>query len=577
SLTKKKLLPAIQRIQSYKVIDIHADDEVNESDQNHIPFFKIDPKSLVNVVKERSLELLGQLGGVEGVVALVETDAENGIVDGVKNLSCRRNVFGGNTYLMKKPLKGFFYFMVEAFKDTTILIQLVCAVLSLDFKINKAGWTNRWYDGGSIYIVVFLIIGVSTVSNFKQSRQFEKMSKESANIKVDVVKDGRRQEVSIFIIVVRDVVCLKIGDQIPADGLFLSEYSLTVDESSNTGKGDHLDVNWSENLFLFSGIKVVNGYAQMLVTSVGNVYRENSGMAAEFCGSPTEKDLLSRAMFDLGINMEELKLNCGILHVENFNSEKKRNGISMRKKDDEKTIYVCRKGAAEMIVFMCSSYQDQTSVINYIDDTEKVIFNQIIQGMTFKSLRCIAFTYGKVGEGEFGYNDPQLLKKEGHMVAAIRDGTNDAPALKEADIGLSMGIQGTEVVKESSDIILDDNFTYVSAGEIPLTAVQMLWVNLIMDTLGALALAIERPTEDLMEKQPVGRSKPFITNIVWRNLISQVLYQVVMLLTLQFKGEAIFGVNEKVKDTLLFNTFVFRQVLTSSIQENWRRMYLREY
>ncbi|KAF6158064.1 hypothetical protein GIB67_014858 [Kingdonia uniflora] len=65
---------------------------------------------------------------------------------------------------------------------------------------------------------------------------------------------------------------------------------------------------------------------------------------------------------------------------------------------------------------------------------------------------------------------------------------------------------------------------------------------------------------DHMEKPPVGRSKPLITNIMWRNLISQALYQVVMLLTLQFKGEAIFGVNEKVKDTLLFNTFVFCQV-----------------
>ncbi|KAF6158063.1 hypothetical protein GIB67_014857 [Kingdonia uniflora] len=890
SLTKKKLLPAIQRTPSYKVIDIHADDEVNESDQNHIPFYKIDPKSLVNVVKERSLELLGQLGGVEGVVALVETDAENGIVDGVKNLSCRRNVFGANTY-PKKPPKGFFYFMVEAFKDTTILILLVCAALSLGFGINKAGWANGWYDGGSIYIAVFLVIGVSAVSNFKQSRQFEKLSKESANIKVDVVRDGRRQEVSTFDIVVGDIVCLKIGDQIPADGLFLSGYSLTVDESSITGEGDHLDVNWSENPFLFSGAKVVDGYVQMLVTSVGmnttwgevmgsinrdtneqtplqarldkltsyigkigltvaffvlvvllvryftgtskdaeghreylgretkfrdvmnaviliisdavtivvvaipeglplavtltlafsmkrmmsdmamvrklsacetmgsatiictdktgtltlnqmkvtefwlgqnainndslhkislnvlellrqgvslnttgNVYRANSGMAAEFCGSPTEKALLSWAVFDLGMNMEELKRDCSILHVETFNSEKKRSGISMRKKDDEKTIYVHWKGAAEMIVSMCSSYQDQTGVINSIDEAEKVIFNQIIQGMAAKSLRCIAFAYGKVVEGEFGYSDPQLLKEEGlvlfgvvglkdpcrpevksaveacrgagvkikmitgdnlftaraiaiecgilseevgfdngevvegaefrnytpeeraekvniicvmarsspldkllmvqclkqigHVVAVTGDGTNDAPALKEADIGLSMGIQGTEVAKESSDIIiLDDNFTSivtvlkwgrcvynniqkfiqfqltvniaalvinliaaVSAGEIPLTAVQMLWVNLIMDTLGALALATERPTEDLMEKPPVGRSKPLITNIMWRNLISQALYQVAVLLTLQFKGEAIFGVNEKVKDTLLFNTFVFCQV-----------------
>ncbi|KAH1083406.1 hypothetical protein J1N35_023167 [Gossypium stocksii] len=161
-----------------------------------------------------------------------------------------------------------------------------------------------------------------------------------------------------------------------------------------------------------------------------------------------------------------------------------------------------------------------------------------------------------------------------------------------------MGIQGTEVAKESSDIIiLDDNFTSVvtvlrwgrcvfnniqkfiqfqlivniaalvinfiaaiSSGEVPLTAVQLLWVNLIMDTFGALALATERPTNDLMTKPPVGRSNPLISNIMWRNLIAQALYQVAVLLTLQFRGKFIFDVDEKVKNTLIFNTFVLCQV-----------------
>ncbi|KAJ6363172.1 hypothetical protein OIU78_003369 [Salix suchowensis] len=199
----------------------------------------------------------------------------------------------------------------------------------------------------------------------------------------------------------------------------------------------------------------------------------------------------------------------------------------------------------------------------------------------------------------------QALKRKGHVVAVTGDGTNDAPALHEADIGLSMGIQGTEVAKESSDIIiLDDNFASVvkvvrwgrsvyaniqkfiqfqltvnvaalvinvvaaiSSGDVPLNAVQLLWVNLIMDTLGALALATEPPTDHLMHRNPVGRREPLITNIMWRNLLIQAAYQVSVLLVLNFRGRSLLGLEHEtpqrannVKNTLIFNAFVFCQI-----------------
>ncbi|CAI0442211.1 unnamed protein product [Linum tenue] len=199
----------------------------------------------------------------------------------------------------------------------------------------------------------------------------------------------------------------------------------------------------------------------------------------------------------------------------------------------------------------------------------------------------------------------QALRKRGEVVAVTGDGTNDAPALHEADIGLSMGIQGTEVAKESSDIIiLDDNFASVvkvvrwgrsvyaniqkfiqfqltvnvaalvinvvaaiSSGDVPLNAVQLLWVNLIMDTLGALALATEPPTDHLMHRTPVGRREPLITNIMWRNLLIQASYQVVVLLVLNFSGISILRLEHDtkehatdVKNTMIFNAFVLCQI-----------------
>ncbi|KAK6288819.1 hypothetical protein POUND7_000360 [Theobroma cacao] len=105
-----------------------------------------------------------------------------------------------------------------------------------------------------------------------------------------------------------------------------------------------------------------------------------------------------------------------------------------------------------------------------------------------------------------------------------------------------------------------NSITAASSGEVPLTAVHLLWVNLIMDTFGALALATERPTDDLLTKPPVSRPKPLISKIMWRNLIAQALYQVAVLLALQFMGKSIFDVDERVKNTLFSNTFVLCQV-----------------
>ena len=80
------------------------------------------------------------------------------------------------------------------------------------------------------------------------------------------------------------------------------------------------------------------------------------------------------------------------------------------------------------------------------------------------------------------------------------------------------------------------SFIYFYTGEAPLTAVQLLWVNLIMDTLGALALATEPPYDALMERPPVGRKGSFITNVMWRNIVGQAIYQLIFLWVLQFAG-----------------------------------------
>ncbi|KAL5543642.1 hypothetical protein UlMin_007426 [Ulmus minor] len=842
--------------------------------------FGIGPEELASIARSHDDKGFQHHGGLEGIARELSVSWKDGVASA--DLTLRQKIYGSNSFV-EKPPKGFWLFVWDALQDLTLIILMISAVASIGVGIATEGWPSGLYDGLGIILSIFLVVMVTAVSDYKQSLQFRDLDKEKKNIIVQVSRDGYRQKISIYDLVVGDVVHLSIGDQVSADGIFISGYSLIVDESSLSGESEPVEVKEAMPFFL-SGTKVQDGSGKMLVTAVGmrtewgrlmetlnetgdnetplqvklngvatiigkiglafsiltfvvltsrflvgkalhheithwassdalvllNYFSiaviiivvavpeglplavtlslafamkklmsdkalvrhlsacETMGSATCICtdktgtlttnhmvvnkiwisektsltlsdhdqdvlkssvsekasnlllqsifqntssevvkgkdgkkkviGSPTEA-----ALMEFGLHMggdakafdEEFK----IVKVEPFNSVKKQMKVLVEVPNGGGFRAFC-KGASEIVLSRCNKVVNSNGEAVPLSEEHRKNISNVIDAFACEALRTLSMAFKDVKDGSnvdsipdedytliavVGIKDPvrpgvkeavqaclaagitvrmvtgdnintakaiakecgiltedglaiegpafrnmspdemnellpklqvmarsmpldkhtlvTVLKNEFKEVVAVTgDGTNDAPALREADIGLAMGIAGTEVAKENADvIIMDDNFTtivnvvrwgravyiniqkfvqfqltvnvvalmlnFISAcisGSAPLTAVQMLWVNLIMDTLGALALSTEPPHDGLMKRPPIGRNVNFITGVMWRNIIGQSIYQIVVLLALKFWGRRLLNLTGSdattILNTVIFNSFVFCQI-----------------
>ncbi|CAO2207179.1 unnamed protein product [Urochloa humidicola] len=865
--------------------------------------FGVCAEELSSVVESHDIKRLRSHGGVDGVVSKLATSASDGISPEKKRLAARRELFGENRFA-EAAARSFWVFVYEAVQDMTLMILAACALVSLLVGVATEGWPHGAHDGLGIVASILLVVLVTATSDYRQSLQFKDLDKEKKKISVQVTRGGFRQRLSIYDLLAGDVVHLSIGDQVPADGLFLSGFSLLIDESSLTGESEPVAVT-ADNPFLLSGTKVQDGSCKMLVTTVGmrtqwgklmatlsdggddetplqvklngvatiigkiglafavvtfavlaqgllwrklsegsflrwggddalelleffaiavtivvvavpeglplavtlslafamkkmmndkalvrhlaacetmgsatticsdktgtlttnhmtvvkacicgkvkdvgigsspetatkalladlpssavamllqSIFNNtggdvvvNKGGKREVLGTPTEAAILEFGISPLGGDFAAVRRASTLVKVEPFNSAKKRMGVVIQLPGGALRAHC--KGASEIILASCTKYMDEhgdvvpldgatvdhlnatidafanealrTLCLAYIDVDEGFSANdqipadgytcigivgikdpvrpgvkesvaicrsagitvRMVTGDNINTAKAIAWECGILTEGGVAIEGPDFREKSqeelyelipkiqvmarsspldkhtlvkhlrttfDEVVAVTGDGTNDAPALHEADIGLAMGIAGTEVAKESADvIILDDNFStivtvakwgrsvYINIqkfvqfqltvnvvalvvnfssacliGSAPLTAVQLLWVNMIMDTLGALALATEPPNDELMKRTPVGRKGNFISNIMWRNIMGQSIYQFLVIWYLQAEGKWLFGIegnnSDLVLNTIIFNCFVFCQVFNEVSSREMERINVFE-
>ncbi|CAA2956056.1 calcium-transporting ATPase 2, plasma membrane-type [Olea europaea subsp. europaea] len=868
---------ALHFIQGVKPSDYTVPKNVQEAG------FQICADELGSIVEGHDVKKLEFHGWVSGIADKIGTSVTNGLPTDNEALKCREEIYGINEFTEAES-KGFLVFVWEALQDMTLMILGVCAFVSLIVGIATEGWPKGAHDGLGIVASILLVVFVTAGSDYRQSLQFNDLDKEKKKISIQVTRNGYRQKMSIYELLPGDVVHLSIGDQVPADGLFLSGFSVLIDESSLTGESEPVMVG-AENPFLLSGTKVQDGSCKMLVTTVGMKTQwgklmatlseggddetplqvklngvatiigkiglffavvtfavlvqkmishkwqegttlswsgddalhlleyfaiavtivvvavpeglplavtlslafamkkmmndkalvrhlaacETMGSATTICsdktgtlttnhmtvvkscicmnvkelskpsdasvlrseipdsvaktllqsifnntggevvvnkdgkceilGTPTEMAILEFGL-SLGGNFQEERQASTLVKVEPFNSTKKRMGVVLELPEGRLRAHT--KGASEIILAACEKVVNSDGEVVPLDKQSINHLNATIDQFASEALRTLCLAYmelengfsendaipasGYTCIGIIGIKDPVrpgvkesvalcrsagvtvrmvtgdnintakaiarecgILTDDGiaiegpvfreksmeellelipkiqvmarsspldkhtlvkhlrttfnEVVAVTGDGTNDAPALHEADIGLAMGIAGTEVAKESADvIILDDNFStivtvakwgrsvYVNiqkfvqfqltvnivalivnftsacmTGTAPLTAVQLLWVNMIMDTLGALALATEPPNDELMKRPPVGRKGNFISAVMWRNILGQSLYQFLVIWFLQAYGKTIFRLHgssdsDLVLNTLIFNSFVFCQL-----------------
>ena len=270
----------------------------------------------------------------------------------------------------------------------------------------------------------------------------------------------------------------------------------------------------------------------------------------------------------------------------------------------EEAVKTCKKAGIKTVMITGDHLETAKAIakdLKILGPYDKAITGQDLEKMTDETLRKNIKDYSVFARvsPEHKVRIVKAWQQTGAVVAMTGDGVNDSPALKNADIGIAMGMNGTDVAKNAADMILtDDNFvTIVEAvkqgrniydnirkaihfliatniGEIvtifmglvlglksPLLAIQLLWINLVTDSLPAIALGLEKPEKDIMNRKPVNSKKGLFADGLWNKIVLEGILIGILTLVSFSIGNKYYGI--EVARTMAFMTIGLLELIHS--------------
>lgn len=234
------------------------------SENRNASEYELQFDTIANIIKTKDVKSLRDFGGAQAFAEALGSDLETGIPTNDEAICCRLIATTNSSASGQAAARGFIQLAQKYCNSYMILLLFVAAVLSLSFGMLEEGPSTGWFEGVIILDAIIILVVLPSLRDFwRESKGLsgkQKQLDKRDQVEVEVLRGGNEEKISISDVLFGDIVCLKRGLQVPADGLFISGEFIQLDGELGSVVVD------ADNPFLFYGAEVIDGNGRMLVT-----------------------------------------------------------------------------------------------------------------------------------------------------------------------------------------------------------------------------------------------------------------------------------------------------------------------